>query len=550
MEGFIPWPPESVKEYTDKGYWKNLTVGETFDQTATRYPNKEVLVSEASRATSSELALRVKRVALGLLELGIKKKDRIVLQLPNSPELAYTYLALAKLGAIGVWALPHHRHSEISYLLRLTEALGIVIASVYRDFDYVRMVKQLRSDLSDLKHIIVVGDKTSEELISFDELLENPIENKYPPDHLDQFKPDANDVLCLLLTGGTTAFPKVVPRTHNSMLLASLRGAQIRGHDTHSAVYFLNNHMSHGSGMQRFTGTLVQSGGKVVLHKRFVPEVILQAIEEEKVTHTGLVPTQAMDILNHPDFNKYDLSSLECIDLPGAPATAELLRALKSKIGCSVIIAFGSNEGVLLSTKQDDSLEMIEKGALYPICSGDELRIVDDDGREVAAGELGELIGRGPNITRGYYKSPELNQKSFDTDGFWHTGDLFIKDENGNLKAVGRKDDMIIRGGENISAKEIEDLLSANPKIDSVAVVGMPDPRLGQRACAYIKLKPGGKITFEEVASFLKEKDIATFKLPERIEIINEFPLTHIGKILKRELREDITKKLKAEGKI
>jgi 2,3-dihydroxybenzoate-AMP ligase len=549
LEGFTPWPPDLVKEYIDKGYWKGLTVGETFEQTATKYPDKEVLVSEEVRITFSELVSRVKRVALGLLNLGIKKHDRIVLQLPNSPELAYIYLALAKIGAVGVWALPHHRHSEIGYLLRLTEGVGIVIPSEYRGFDYIEMVKQLRSGLSSLKYSFVVGKKVPEDMFSFYELIEKPIETEYPPDYLDQFKPDANDVLCLLLTGGTTSIPKVVPRTHNSMLLASSCGAQIRGHNTPGAVYFLNNHMSHGSAMQRFTGTLVQSGGKVVLRRHSLTEVILQVIDKEKVTHTGLVPTQALDLLNDPEFNKYDLGSLKCIDLPGAAATAELLRALKSKIGCSIIIAFGSNEGVLLSSRGDESIEMLWKGALRPICSGDELKIIDDDGREVLDGEVGELIGRGPNITRGYYKSPELNERSFDADGFWHTGDLFVKDKKGNFGCLGRKDDMILRGGENISAKEIEELLSSNPKVDSVAVVGMPDARLGQRACAYIKLKAGEKTTFEEIISFLKEKNIATFKLPERTEIINEFPLTHIGKISKKELREDITRKLKAEAK-
>lgn len=550
MEGVIPWPPEFAKEYIDKGYWKGLTLGETFDQTAARYPDTEILVSEESRITFSEMALRVRRLALGLLELGIKKEYRIILQLPNTPELAYLYLALAKIGGVGVWTMPQHRNSEIGYLLRLTGAAGIVVPTEYRGFDYIKMVEQLRPNSPDLKHVIVAGEKTPEGFVSLKEMLNNPIEDKYPPDYLDQFKPDAKDVLCLLLTGGTTAFPKVVPRTHNSMLLASLRGAQIRGHDTSDAIYLLNTHMSHGAGMQRFTGSLIQSGARVVLRKRPRPEEMPQIIERERVTHTGLVPTQALDLLNYPDLDKYDLSSVKCIDLPGAPATMELLKNLKSKIGCSVIIAFGSNEGLMLSSGQKNSLDEIEGGALRPICQGEELKIIDDDGREIPDGETGELIGRGPNVIRGYYKSPELNQQVFDADGFWHTGDLFVKSKNGNLKPVGRKDDMILRGGENVSAREIEDLLSTNPKIANVAVIGMPDPRLGQKACAYIKPKLKEKITLEEVVSFLKERDIATFKLPERIEIIDEFPLTPVGKVSKKELREDITTKLKAEGKI
>jgi len=549
MEGFVPWPEEFVKEYTEKGYWLGLTVGQTFDKIAAQYPDREILVSEGARFTYSELDLKVKRLALGLLELGIQKEDRIVLLLPNSPELVFMYLALAKIGAIGVWALPQHRQTEIGYLLAETDAVGIAVPDEFRNFDYLEMVNELRVKSSSLRYVLVAGQKIPEDAYSLDKLLENPIEKNHPEHYLDRFEPDANEVLCLLLTGGTTALPKIVPRTHNSMLLASLCGAELRGHDSPEAVYLLNNHISHGAGMQRMTGSLVQFGAKVVLSKRPMPEVMLKAIDREKVTHTGMVPTQAMDLINHPDFDKYDLSSLKSIDLPGARATKELLKEMKTKIPHSDIhIAFGSNEGMMFSSRPGDTFEMACEGAIRPICFGDEFKITDSKGNEVPEGVVGEIIARGPNVIRGYYKSPGLNQKAFDAEGFWHPGDLFVKNKDGTFMAMGRNDDMIIRGGENISAKEIEETLSAHHSILDFAVVAMPDIRLGQKACAYAKLHPGEKFTFEEMKVFLENKDIAKFKWPERLEIVDDFPLTPIGKISKKDLRKDITKKLETEG--
>ena len=550
MEGYVPWPEKLARDYEEKGYWPGLTVGQTFDQTAAKYPDRKILVSEEVRFSYSEVCLYANRLALSLLELGIKKGDMLVLMLPNGPALVFLYIALAKIGAIGVWALPQHRQREILYLVEKTGAVGIAVPDHFRKFDYMPMIEELQNQFQNLTHILVAGKNIPKGTVSFQTLLDNPIEQKYPPNYLNSLTPDANDVLCLLLTGGTTALPKIVPRTHNSMLLASLDGAIHRGHNSPEAVYLLNNHISHGAGMQRLTGCLVQNGAKVVLRKRPVPEDMLQAIKAEKVTHTGMVPTMALDLINHPNFENYDLGSLKSMDLPGARATAELLKALKSKLPhCSLHIAFGSNEGMMLSSRPGDTFEMVCEGAIRPISEGDEIKIIDDNGNEVPDGVVGEIIARGPNVTRGYYKSPELNQSAFDSEGFWHPGDLFVKHKDGTFRAMGRRDDMIIRGGENISAKEIEELLTGHPGVDAVAVVAMPDIRLGQRACAYVTLRTGEPFSFEDMQAFLKEKDVTKFKWPERLEIIGEFPLTHIGKVSKKDLREDIIRKLNKEGK-
>ncbi|MEW6664545.1 MAG: AMP-binding protein [Thermodesulfobacteriota bacterium] len=549
MEGIIPYPPQRVKEYLEKGYWLNRAVGEVFDGTASRYADKEVLVSEHSRWTYSDLAGAAERLALALLEKGIRKEDRVVLLLPNCPELACLYIALAKIGAVGVWALPQHREREVGYLLGITEAAAVVVPREFRGFDYVRMARELLPDHPSLKHVIVAGEETPAGFTPLEALIRKPPKTGDPVEILKRFRPDPGEPLCLLLTGGTTAFPKIVPRTHNGMLLASRCGAEHRGHNSPDSTYLLTNHISHGAGMQRLTGCIVVNGARVVLLKRPLPQNMLEAIEKERVTHTGMVPTQALDMVSHPDFEKYDLSSLRSIDLPGARASLELLKVMKARLPhCAVHVAFGSNEGMMLSSRPGDTFEMACEGAIRPICPGDELIIIDETGRQVPDGTVGEIIARGPNIITGYYKSPELNQQAFDAEGFWHPGDLFVKNRDGTYRAMGRKDDMIIRGGENISAKEIEEALSSHPSIAGVAVVAMTDARLGQKACACVRLHPGKALTFPDMLDFLEKQHLAKYKWPERLEIFPEFPLTHIGKISKKELKADIERKLCAEA--
>lgn len=276
-------------------------------------------------------------------------------------------------------------------------------------------------------------------------------------------------------------------------------------------------------------------------------EDILQTIQKERVTEIFMVPTQIVDLLNFPNLHKYDLSSLTTISSGAAHVAPELVKGVRSKLGCRVMNVFGMAEGPVISTRPSDPVEVVSETVGRPCCPDDEFRIVDEDGKDLPVGTEGELIARGPHCFRGYYLAPEDNKKGFTPNGFFFTGDLAIKRPDGNYQVTGRKKDMILRGGENVSAVEIEELLLTHPKIVDAAVVGMPDPRLGEKACAYVKLKAGESLTLEEVVAYLG-KEIAAFKLPERLEVISEFPLTNIGKISKKDLKEDITRKLKAEG--
>ncbi|MFQ5826687.1 MAG: (2,3-dihydroxybenzoyl)adenylate synthase, partial [Dehalococcoidia bacterium] len=523
--------------------------GDILQNTASKYPEKEALVDPRDRVTYAQLAQRADRLALGLLEIGIQKGDRIIVQLPNCIEFVYVFFALAKIGALGVLALRQHRGREIGYLASMSEAVGIVAPGRFRDFDYIQMIEELRPEVPGLKHVILMAEQAPAGMHSISQLLEQQ-EPETPSSHrLARARPDPNDVAFLLTTGGTTAFPKGVPRTHNEYICNSVRNNEPRSY-TPSTVFLLNVPIAHNAALLRLVGIL-EVGGKMIIHPNLSdPEEMAELIQKEKVTQTHMVPTQLVDLLNYPQLHQYDTGSLRIVESGGAHVPSELVRNAVATFGCKFINTFGMAEGPIIFTRLNDPFETVCDTVGRPCCPDDELKIVDEAGRELPPGQEGELVSRGPHVIRGYYRNPEENKRAFDDDGFFHTGDLATIDQDGNLRITGRKKDMILRGGENVSAVELEELLVTHPKVADAAVIGMPDPRLGEKVCAYIKPKPEETITFDELIAFLRKKQIASFKLPERIEVIEQFPLTAIGKISKKDLREDIAGKLGAEGKL
>jgi 2,3-dihydroxybenzoate-AMP ligase len=543
LEGFTPFPEDLVKEWTAKGYWSGLTTGDVLDKAVRTRPDKEGIVDGRGRITYRELALKVDRLALKLLELGIKKNDIVIVQLPNWAEFVYLFFGLNRIGAIGLMALPQHRRREMHHLLELSGSVAWVIPKEYRSFDYVNMVEEIRPRLPRLKHILVARGEVPTGMISLDLTLEERLEYKYPPGYLQSFNPDPNDVAVILLSGGTTDLPKGVPRTHNDYI-HNISAFNRLWNRTSDESLFLNIPIAHNIGLGIGVVSSVLTGAKLVLHTSTKPEDALKTIQQEKIAITFLVPTQVVDLLNSPQLSHYDLSSLRVLGSGAANVAPELVRSIRDKIGCQVINAFGMTEGPCLLTRLNDPFEVICETVGQPCCPEDEIKIVDETGREVPPGVEGELIARGPHIFRGYYKAPEKNKQDFNEEGFFFTGDLATLDHSGNYLITGRKKDMIIRGGENISAVEIEQVLLTHPMIENVAVVGMPDHRLGEKVCVFIKTKGEVRITLEEIITFLKGKEMAVFKLPERIEFVSEFPLTQVGKISKKDLREVIAQKL------
>lgn len=547
IEGFTPFPDDKAALYRQKGYWQDLTLGDVLDRNARLFPDKEAVWDQRVRVSYAQLKDNSDRLALGLLEMGIGKDDRVVVQVPNCVEFLYLYYALAKIGAVSVMALPAHRAREIEHLCKLSDAVALAIPDRMRDFSFTDMALEIKPKVSSLKHILVAGDSVPGGMVAFKDLLDRPREKEHAPDYLSRFRPHPDSVATILTTGGTTAMPKGVPRTHNDYVANSIACARLVSRNADTPILICTP-IAHNAALMLSVGVGVVHGAKLVIIPRHDPEQVCRSIQEEKIATTILMPTQAIDVLGFPGLNKFDLSSLRDFVAGGAHVPPELVREAKERLGCSMHNFFGMAEGPCTSTTLDDPFDVICETVGKPCCADDEMKIVDDDNREVPQGEVGELLFRGPHTFLGYYRAPAVNKEAFEPDGFHHTGDFARIDHRGRLQIVGRKKDIIIRGGENISSFEIEELLLEHPKVENVAIIGMPDKRLGEKVCAYVKTMPGESISFQEMVDFLMSKQIARFKLPERLEVVDEFPLSNIGKILKRDLADDITRKLEAEG--
>lgn len=550
LEGCAPWPPELAERYRQKGYWQGRTLGDLVHAWAAEYGERQAIVSAAERVTYRQLARRVDRLALHLDRLGLRAPQRIVVQLTNVPEFVYLYYACARIGVLPVMALPAHRLSEISYLAQFSEAVGYAIPATFKGFDYQQLAREVRQAAPTVRHVLVAGDDVEPGNLALGDLLSDAIEQREPLERLSALRPDPSDVALFLLSGGTTGLPKLIPRTHDDYAYNSRASASVCGFGP-DTVYLVSLPISHNFPLSSpgIQGAF-QHGGKVVLCATADPAEAFPLIERERVTATSLVPALAIRWMDAPERERFDLSSLRVLQVGGARLNPEPARRVRPVLGCRLQQVFGMAEGLLNFTRLDDSEQAIIETQGRPVSPDDEIRVVDDDDQDVPPGEPGNLLACGPYTIRGYYKAPEHNRRAFTADGYYRTGDVVRLHPSGNLSVEGREKDMINRGGEKVSAEEVENLILAHPSVFNVAVVAMPDPLLGERACAYVILKPGASLTFQELIAFLEHQQIAKFKLPERLEIVDSFPLTSVGKVSKKDLREDIAAKLKAEGKL
>jgi 2,3-dihydroxybenzoate-AMP ligase/mycobactin salicyl-AMP ligase len=484
----------------------------------------------------------VDKLAISFMKLGIKQKDRVFIQLPNWHEYIYSFFALQKIGAIVVLLIPRHNQVEINHFCKLTEPVAWILPKQYGKIEYQPILDDVLKQSPSLKHIIQVrADDTKylslEKLIAQGELTGENLKA------LEERRPDPDEVAQIMPTGGTTGLPKASPRTHNCYI-ENIEYHARRWEVTSNDTLMVITPVGHGMGMHWGIGGAFFTYAKLVLLDSVAPEAICEAVQREKVTAIPTVPALIARVVQMDDLSKYDLSSLKKISVGGAPSTPELVRTVYDKIGCQFVNGFGSVEGTCAATRLGDSVELICGSVGNPICPYDTLKIIDPNGNEVPQGTDGELVSKGPGVFTGYFKSPEENKNIFTKDGFFRTGDQARKDEFGNIWITGRIKDIIIRGGENISAVEIEGLVSEHPDVQDVAVVGMPDKILGERICAYVIPKPGKKPTMQEIVAFLKGKGASVLQLPERVELVAEMPLTKVGKVDKKVLREDIKKKV------
>ena len=529
LPGVVPFPAEFARRYRERGYWQDKSLAEEFAVVWRKYANRVALIDGGRQFTYADIDRLTDNLALNLLELGLKPLDRVVPTLPNIAEFVLLYFALQKISAIPIAALVTHRFAEINQFVELSGATTCVYPERQGDFEFQPMIQRVREANPSLKFAIPLG--------KLKELIDRPA--KLPRSRLAEIEIDPTDPCIFQLSGGTTGIPKLIPRTHNDYAYNSKTAAPVCGVSGES-VLLLALPIAHNlplacPGIQ---GYFFQ-GGKVVLSPTTRPEEMFRLIERHKATHIKVVPALLIRLINDASITNYDLSSVRIIQSGGQRMQPEVRLKTHSLIpSCFVQENFGMSEGMLFFVRLDDLEEVKLETCGRPICPDDEVLLLDDDDRPVRDGEVGELTCRGPYTLRGYYGVPEYNKKQFTRDGYYRSGDLMRKHPSGNYVVEGRKKDLINRGGEKISAEEIENLILSHPAVQNVACVPVPDANLGEKMCACLVLKRGAKLEFPELVDFLKSKEIAKFKLPERMLVVDDFPVSTFGKVSKKALSE------------
>lgn len=540
MDGFVPWPPDVAAEYRARGVWKGIPLGEALFEAASRFRDRVALVEGERRVTFGELRELASRLASAFVARGLCDGARILFQLPNTVELAIAYVASLKVGAVPITCLPHHREAEIGALATLADARAWLIPSQYRKFDYVAMARGLTPELPSAPMVIALGD-AAPDVTSFEALLAS---GRDDDPALREHVPRSTQPAVLQLSGGTTGIPKLIPRTHDDYLYNTTAFAEWTGF-REDDVLLLSLPVAHNfplacPGLQ---GALL-CGARTVLVATPSADAVFDAIERERATWIPAVPAALIQWTQHPSRGRHDLTSIRSIYVGGQRLNAEAARAAVEAFGPVVRQVFGMAEGLLCATRPNDPLDVHLETQGRPMSDLDEIRIVDEAGDDVAPGEVGELLCRGPYTLRGYFRADEHNAKAFTPDGFYRSGDMVRAQASGNLVVEGRKKDLINRGGEKISAEEIEELIMRHGAVANAAVVAMPDPVLGERACACVVLRAGATLDLEGLTAFLREQRIAAFKLPERLELFDKLPTTGVGKISKKDLRDIVRQRI------
>jgi len=549
LDGCTPWPEEFVRRYLHQGFWEATTLADLLDQAARAFPERIFVSDGGKKLTYSEVSRLANHLAFHLLDRGFQPRDIVLLQLPNIWEFVVVFFALQKIGVIPVMCLPPHRHTELTSFAHLTRARGYFFPPRFRNFDYVAMAREIQKAAPSIEYLVAAGDGNEPGISYLDSWLREPPAAD-PAPKLAPYRPDPFDVAFLHLSGGTTGLPKLIPRTHADYICNAKACARALNW-TRDTVYLIAIPAAHNFSLGApGMVAVVTVGGSVAFCPSTGPETIFETIQKQKATFLPVSPALLIMLLNSPRRENYDLRSLRMVCAGGQKMLPELVDRTRAAWPFATPgHAFGMAEGLTNLTRPDDPLEVIRETQGRPVSPADEIRIVDAAGNQVPAGAVGELLTRGPYTIRGYYRAEEHNRTAFTADGFYRTGDLVRLHPSGNLVVEGRSKDLINRGGEKISAEEVENLLLGHDSVHMAAVVAMPDPIMGERGCAFVIPKPGRTLTLEELTAFLVEKKIAKFKLPERLELVAAFPLTGVGKVSKRTLREQIAARLETEAK-
>lgn len=544
LEGFIPYKKEDAEKYNKFRWWSGLTFGDILDRAADIHPEKEAFVDRKTRLTYGEAREKTNKLAIGLMDLGIQPLDRALVQLPNWNEFVFAYFALQKVGAIPVLLIDRYRQFEINHLISLTGATSWIVASRYKKTDYVPIINDVLKEHPELKNVITVrGEGDQQPFTSLESLIEEAELTEDDLARLANRLPDPMQVAHMGPTGGTTGAPKIVPRTHNS-LITGIEYCSKSWEQSNQDINLIAGPVGHDLTFSKgFIGSIITLG-KIIFLDSADDKDLCETIEKEKITSIIWVPTLAQRMLQYEDLAKHDLSSLKKMHSAGGASHPDLVKDVTEKLKMKFYNGYGGTEGMTTITRTTDDLETICTTVGRPTCPYDTYKVIDKDGNELPPNTQGELVLKGPGVFTGYYNNPEENKEAFTKDGFFRTGDVAKIDEKGYITLTGRIKEMINRGGESISATEIERLINGHPDVAAVAVIPMPDPFMGERVCAYIQPKAGSQLSFDEIISFLKGQKASVLQLPERIEFIDVMPYTGAQKLDKRSLREDIEKKL------
>jgi fatty-acyl-CoA synthase len=547
----------------------NTTIGRAFDLAAERYREREALVvrHQSIRWTYEELRERVDQCASGLLSLGLEPGDRVGIWSPNNAEWTVTQFATAKAGLVLVNINPAYRLSELEYALNKVGCRALVTASSFKSSDYIGMLRELAPELDDaepgalqsearpsalqserfpsLEFVIHLGSHDERGMIRFGDLMEAGTgeDERRLSAIADTLQFD--DAINIQFTSGTTGLPKGATLTHHNILNNGYFVGEVLKL-THEDRICIPVPLYHCFGMVLGNLSAITHGSTMVYPSEgFEPEAVLAVVSEERCTTLYGVPTMFIAELEHPEFGSYDLSSLRTGIMAGSLCPIEVMKRVTGEMHMPEVgIAYGMTETSPASfqTAPDDPLDrrVATVGRVHPHV---EVKVIDDDGRIVPCGQPGELLTRGYLVMLGYWGDEERTAEAVDAAGWMHTGDLATIDAEGYCSIVGRIKDMIIRGGENVYPREIEEFLYGHPDIEDVQVIGVPDERFGEQLCAWIKLRDGTSATTEQIQDFCKGQ-IAHFKIPHYVKFVDSFPMTVTGKIQKFVMREQMIQEL------
>jgi len=536
--------PDQERRYLACGMWGDLTLVERFRKHAAESPERLAIIDAKKSYSYGELARLVDNLASNLLGMGIDRGQVVAVQVPNWAELPLIHFALNRIGAL---CLPIHeswREMEVGHLLKQSGAVAVVAPLKFKDFDYPAMLAGMRSALPALTRIFSIGG-AGPHSTAFEPLLDDvAVDTKA----LDARRPHPNEPGAVMLSSGTTALPKISVFSSNNLyalVRISVQAVRVVRGDIVAAL------APAGTGGVGYSFPIMAPllhGATSVMLERWDPAAGVELILRHRCTYGVGVPAQLTQMLPALETHSpAEFDGFRAFFNAGAPLPYEVARQIEERMNCRVICHYGSTDaGAVASIEMDDPREKRLSTVGRP-CEEREVKLVDASGKEVGPGEPGEIYWRAPDKSYGYLNDPEATRAVFTPDRFYRSGDLGRFDADGYLMIIGRVKDMILRGGRNISPRLIEDAMIEHPAILEVAVASMPDPVLGERACAFVVLKKGCTLGFEELIAFLKERKLSVWQLPERLELMEDLPKSAGGKIAKNKLTEFVRGRLKEE---